>query len=161
MEQDALLGGNGLIDHCIAHMKKPFMFGSSDGTKQALQQSLFIIRRDGMTPFITALQGLRSTCNKLAPETKFALVWKHGFWRDLLARLKKWQTLPLPAGGRSRLLISMPNTFISSTALQKKLNDTANDKVGHKPRKKTAGTNLLAHRIRTANLTVALGLRDV
>ncbi|ARX32892.1 MULTISPECIES: hypothetical protein [Proteus] len=73
IEQDSLIKGNNIIEEAIKKMKKPYMFGSAKGTPNALQQSFFIIRKDGYIPFLTRMNGFKSTCNKLAPENKFAI----------------------------------------------------------------------------------------
>ena len=73
VEQDALLFGDGVIEHCIACMRKPLMFGSGDGTPQPLQQSFFIVRKDGMRRFLAALHLIARPDKVIAPEWKFML----------------------------------------------------------------------------------------
>tara|TARA_B100000963_G_scaffold49152_1_gene37362 strand:- start:6149 stop:6940 length:792 start_codon:yes stop_codon:yes gene_type:complete len=94
VEQDALLFGNNIVEKCIDKMTKPYMFGSGLGTKQPLQQSFFIIRRDGMEKFIKRIQNISALDSKYSPEMKFTsactLLWYYmpeflfdirGFWR--------------------------------------------------------------------------------
>lgn len=73
VEQDALLKGKGIIDHCISQMKTPYMFGSGAGTPQMLQQSLCIIRKDGFEPFLKRLNKINQNDSEVAPETKFII----------------------------------------------------------------------------------------
>lgn len=73
VEQDVLLKGEGIIEHCISKMDKPFMFGSGEGTPQFLQQSLIIIRKDGFDQFLTRLNNIKSPDSLIAPETKFLI----------------------------------------------------------------------------------------
>lgn len=73
VEQDNLLHGEGLIERAIARMTTPFMFGGPVPMKQPLQQSLFIIRRDGLWPFIDFLSRLATPDRELSPERKFGL----------------------------------------------------------------------------------------
>ena len=47
VEQDALLYGAEIVEKCIDRMKRPYMFGSGEGTPQPTQHSLMIIRKDG------------------------------------------------------------------------------------------------------------------
>jgi hypothetical protein len=71
VEQDVLLRGNGIIEHCIHNMKKPYMFGHPEGTPQPLQQSLFIIRISHANKFLSSLFKLNSSDSELSPENKF------------------------------------------------------------------------------------------
>lgn len=73
VEQDVLLFGDGIIEHCIAKMRKPLMFGSGDGTPQPLQQSFFIVRKDGMRRFLAGLHSIDNPDKIIAPEWKFML----------------------------------------------------------------------------------------
>ena len=73
VEQDVLLYGEGIIEKCIDAMNCPYMFGDGNGTPQALQQSLFIIRKDGIIPFINNYLNIKSPDDETSPETKFAL----------------------------------------------------------------------------------------
>jgi hypothetical protein len=71
IEQDALVFGDGFVERCIAAMTTPFMFGSGHGTPQPLQQSVFLIRRDGFVPFLARLLSIPDRCQDLSPESKF------------------------------------------------------------------------------------------
>lgn len=73
VEQDALLQGEGIIEHCIEQMEKPYMFGDATGVPQLLQQSMIIIRRDGFEDFLKYLNNIELADNQMPPETKFAL----------------------------------------------------------------------------------------
>lgn len=73
IEQDALIFGKGVIEHCIDNMKTPYMFGSGLGTPGRIQQSFFVIRRDGIWPFIKKINAISYTDNRLSPEEKFHL----------------------------------------------------------------------------------------
>jgi hypothetical protein len=73
VEQDALLFGSGVIEHCISRMRKPLMFGSGEGTPQPLQQSFFIVRKDAMRRFLAGLHLIASPDKVIAPEWKFML----------------------------------------------------------------------------------------
>ena len=71
VEQDCLLQGKGIIEHCIAHMSADLMFGSGKGTPQPVQQSFFIVRRRVLARFLDNLVALRATDRNLSPEWKF------------------------------------------------------------------------------------------
>jgi hypothetical protein len=73
VEQDVLLHGHGIIEHCIARMRKPLMFGSGAGTPQPLQQSLFIVRKDGMRRFLAGLHAINQPDKVIVPEWKFLM----------------------------------------------------------------------------------------
>ncbi len=73
VEQDVLLYGEGIIEHCIDRMRKPLMFGSGVGTPQPLQQSFFIIRKDGMRRFLAGLHAINQPDKVIVPEWKFVL----------------------------------------------------------------------------------------
>lgn len=73
VEQDALLKGKGIIEHCISKMTKPYMFGSGEGTPQILQQSLIIIRKDGYDNFLHQLDRIKLPDSLISPETKFLI----------------------------------------------------------------------------------------
>lgn len=73
VEQDVLLNGNGIIEHCIEHMTTPYMFGSGEGTPQFLQQSLIIIRKDGFFPFLEKMNKIKSRDKEISPESKFLI----------------------------------------------------------------------------------------
>lgn len=73
VEQDVLLYGAGIIERCIAHMRKPLMFGSGIATPQPLQQSFFIIRKDGMRRFLAGLHAIDAPDKVIVPEWKFLM----------------------------------------------------------------------------------------
>lgn len=73
VEQDVLLFGDRIIEHCIKRMRKPLMFGSGVGTPQPLQQSFFIVRKDGMRRFLAGLHAIDSPDKIISPEWKFLL----------------------------------------------------------------------------------------
>lgn len=78
VEQDALLYGEGIIEHCIASMNTPYMFGAGAGTPLKTQQSLFIIHRDGIRDFMRRLHRMPERDNKICPEDKFHMVCSKG-----------------------------------------------------------------------------------
>jgi len=80
VEQDCLLQGEGIIEHCIAQMTTDLVFGSGEGTPQPLQQSFFIVRRRSLARFLDNLVALRATDRDLAPEWKFVFAT----WRPLV-----------------------------------------------------------------------------
>lgn len=71
VEQDLLLKGEGIIEDCIMSMKTPYLFGSGDGTPQPLQQSFFIIRKDGYKSFLSRVHQILSDDGAVSPEWKF------------------------------------------------------------------------------------------
>ncbi|EGQ8705418.1 hypothetical protein MZK14_001569 [Vibrio parahaemolyticus] len=73
IEQDAVIKGDGIVEYAISKMTKPYMFGTGKGTPYATQQSFFVIRKDGYIPFINRMSKIKSSCNKIAPENKFAI----------------------------------------------------------------------------------------
>ena len=83
VEQDVLLKGKGVIEHCIESMTKPYMFGDGKGTPQFLQQSLIIIHKDGFDSFLAGLSKISSYDYQISPETKF-----------LIASSKFYQLIP-------------------------------------------------------------------
>lgn len=88
VEQDALIYGDGIIEHCISNMTKPYMFGGGEGTAGILQQSFFIIRRDAILSFKNKLNALAQTDNELSPENKFHIACSHGS-ANILAHIKQ------------------------------------------------------------------------
>lgn len=78
LEQDALIYGAGIIEYCISRMKTQFMFGSGAGTPLRTQQSLFIIRQDGILSFIKRLNEIDQDDHEIYPEEKFHLVCTRG-----------------------------------------------------------------------------------
>ena len=73
VEQDALVFGDGLVESAIAAMRGPYMFGHPGDTPQPLQQSFFVIRRDGFESFLRRYVAVRSPDRLVAPEKKFAV----------------------------------------------------------------------------------------
>ncbi|MDX7806852.1 hypothetical protein ACW5XE_18730 [Aeromonas caviae] len=73
VEQDVLLQGQGIIEYCIDNMSSPFMFGECKTFKNPLQQSFFIIRRDGFDSFLAKLLSMNYKDSMIMPERKFAL----------------------------------------------------------------------------------------
>ena len=73
VEQDVLLKGNGIIEHAISKMNKPYMFGSNKGKNQPLQQSFFIIKRTHLSKFISNFLSLNYRDDEIPAEVKFAL----------------------------------------------------------------------------------------
>ncbi len=73
VEQDCLLHGSGIIEHCISNMTKGFAFGAGKGTAQPLQQSFFIIRHDKIASFLYNLARINSRDKDLSPEWKFLI----------------------------------------------------------------------------------------
>lgn len=71
IEQDALLSGDRIIEHCIKHMNGDYLFGDGKGTPQLLQQSFFIIKQSGINRFLRRLNTISSADNKISPEDKF------------------------------------------------------------------------------------------
>jgi hypothetical protein len=88
IEQDVLLFGQGIIEHCISRMRRPLMFGSGAGTPQPLQQSFFIVRKDGMRRFLAGLHLIESPDKVIVPEWKFILasLGMHGTLIEWLCR---------------------------------------------------------------------------
>lgn len=119
VEQDCLLFGTGIIEHCIDKMDRDFMFGSGEGTPQPLQQSFFIIKKQRLAQFLANLSALKQDDKDLSPEWKFV----YATWRPFVIaanlgllkrhRVKHWvlhlarkyffQELPV-RGGRARPL---------------------------------------------------------
>ncbi len=73
IEQDALIFGDGFIERCLAAMRKPFMFGSGQGTPQPLQQSVFFVRKDGFRTLLSGLHEIGARDKIVYPEWKFLL----------------------------------------------------------------------------------------
>ncbi|MEG3765200.1 hypothetical protein [Alteromonas sp. 14N.309.X.WAT.G.H12] len=74
VEQDALLHGEGIIEHCISTMgDAAYLFGRSDNNVQPLQQSFFIIRKDALNKFICRLRSIKYSDKDISPEVKFAV----------------------------------------------------------------------------------------
>lgn len=81
VEQDVLLYGQGIIEHCAEKMTKPFMFGAPGETPQPLQQSFFLIRRDALEQFINGIHLISERDFDIAPEVKFAIATSKRFGR--------------------------------------------------------------------------------
>lgn len=79
LEQDALIYGKDIIEHCIGRMKTAYMFGSGAGTPHRSQQSLFIIRQDAIIQFISRLHAIRQDDHVICPEEKFHIICTWGF----------------------------------------------------------------------------------
>lgn len=73
IEQDALIYGKGIIEKCIEKMNKPYMFGYGLGTPQPVQQSLMIIKKEGIPKFIKNFTGIKAKDSEISPEVKFAI----------------------------------------------------------------------------------------
>lgn len=73
LEQDALIYGEGIIEECINHMRKPYMFGSGRGTPQPVQHSLMIIKKEGIPAFIKNFNAIKAKDSEISPEIKFAI----------------------------------------------------------------------------------------
>ncbi|MFQ1699282.1 hypothetical protein ACJ5NV_01670 [Loktanella agnita] len=71
VEQDCLLGGAGIIEHCIDRGTNGLIFGAGKGTPQPIQQSFFIVRADRLPNFISNLCALKMRDAELSPEWKF------------------------------------------------------------------------------------------
>lgn len=72
VEQDCILSGEGIIEHCISKMKRGVMVGDGTGTPQPLQQSFFIISRSALPGFLHNLTRIKRRDGDLSPEYKFA-----------------------------------------------------------------------------------------
>jgi hypothetical protein len=136
VEQDVLLFGDGLIEHCIDRMRKPLMFGTGLGTPQPLQQSFFIVRKDGMRRFLAGLHAIDSPDKLIAPEWKFVLssLGAHGRWVEwlcsspqrrarvfrLLGHLMQttgWDLLPIGYGRTRPLDLNDPRFYFQHGSL--------------------------------------------
>ena len=80
VEQDCVLVGEGIVEHCIARMTRGLMVGSGAGTPQPLQQSFFILHRRALARFLDNLIALRAPDRELSPEWKFVCA----SWRPLV-----------------------------------------------------------------------------
>lgn len=118
VEQDALLYGKGIIEHCISKMRKPIMFGSGEGTPCRTQQSLFIVHKSVIWKFLKRLNAIPYTDKEINPEEKFHIaasilpsslqswVYKKSHrntvfkWFDwqLYKFTRDWQELPIEYG---------------------------------------------------------------
>lgn len=73
VEQDNLLFGEGIVERVIDAMTTPYAFGAPVPSRQPLQQSFFVVRRDGLLPLLGFLQRVTASDQTLCPEKKFAL----------------------------------------------------------------------------------------
>ena len=73
VEQDCLLSGHGIIEHCISKMRRGMMFGSGAGTPQPIQQSFFIIKGTHLPGFLANLVNIRQRDSEFSPEWKFVV----------------------------------------------------------------------------------------
>jgi hypothetical protein len=103
VEQDALLFGEGIVERCIQLMRRPYMFGAGAGTPQPLQQSFFVIRRDGMRQFLARVHCISRKDLEISPEWKF--VRGAG---GLLRWVPEWV---LVVGQKSRVLREIVSAF--------------------------------------------------
>lgn len=118
VEQDALLYGKGIIEHCISSMTQPIMFGSGFGTPCRTQQSLFIMHRDEIWRFLKRLNSIPFTDKEINPEEKFHIascmipsyiqsrIYRNSHKNSLLKWVdwqlykftRRWQDLPVGYG---------------------------------------------------------------
>lgn len=73
VEQDGLLKGDDIIEHCISKLRTGFMFGKSNDYPQPLQQSFFIIKSTEIEKFISRYLSIKYDDDKISCEMKFAL----------------------------------------------------------------------------------------
>ncbi|EOC1336927.1 hypothetical protein ACX1JO_002334 [Cronobacter dublinensis] len=73
VEQDVLLFGDGIIEHCIKHMSKPYAFGKCNDFNNPLQQSFFIIKKEAIDKFLARIYLIDFDDSQISPEKKFAL----------------------------------------------------------------------------------------
>ncbi|WP_130099845.1 hypothetical protein [Siccibacter turicensis] len=73
VEQDVLLYGKGIIEHCINNMKKPYAFGKCNDFNNPLQQSFFIVKKDAIDKFLARIYLIDFDDSRISPEKKFAL----------------------------------------------------------------------------------------
>jgi len=92
VEQDCLLFGEGIVEHAIAKMRHPYMFGSGAGTPQPLQQSFFIVHHSEFARMIRRLERFPESDRLVSPEVKFARLKWDWLPSSLLVgkRRKKW-----------------------------------------------------------------------
>jgi hypothetical protein len=80
VEQDALLYGPEIVEHCIDRMKRPYMFGAGKGTPQLTQQSFMIVRKDGFLQYINRLLRIRGSDHHICPENKTVIASSSWLW---------------------------------------------------------------------------------
>jgi len=75
VEQDVLLSGEGIVEHCISSFneKTNYMFGREVERPQPLQQSFFIVKKEGIDSFVSNLRRIKQGDSKIAPEVRFAM----------------------------------------------------------------------------------------
>jgi hypothetical protein len=73
VEQDCLLLGSNIVEHCLDRMTRDVMVGNASGTPQPLQQSFFIIRRKALAGFIRNFTSIGASDREMTPEWKFAI----------------------------------------------------------------------------------------
>lgn len=73
VEQDVLLSGRGIIEKCIETMKTNYMFGETSSIQQPLQQSFFVIKRQGIERFLSRLYRINRSDYEFSPEEKFVI----------------------------------------------------------------------------------------
>jgi hypothetical protein len=123
IEQDVLLYGEGIVETAISQMKSPYMFGDAKGIPQPLQQSFFIIRRDGIAPFLSRLLGIKESDRDLSPERKFHYAClPHLFTNKPLRWLgRRWRSydyLPFGFGRKRPLDFSQPHFYFQHSSAE-------------------------------------------
>lgn len=103
IEQDVLIYGQGIIEYAISKMKHDYMFGDAIGIPQPLQQSFFIIRRDGIAPFLSRILAMTEPDRVLSPERKFhyatlPYIGAHKAFRWLGNKIRRYDFLPFGYG---------------------------------------------------------------
>jgi len=88
VEQDCLVSGAGAIEQCIAAMNGKYMFGDGAGTPQPIQQSFFLLRKDGISEFLNNIARIRRPDSEVTPEWKFCFATKR--WLSSLANISPW-----------------------------------------------------------------------
>lgn len=121
VEQDALLFGDNIVEHCIEIMKTPVVFGESKNCPGKIQQSFFIIKTSYIKTFLQRLKEIPYSDYDLNPEEQFSIAASKGSvrllswvaWKkkqnklfskidwQLTKRCKQWASLPI-GYGRSR-----------------------------------------------------------
>lgn len=116
IEQDVLIYGEGIIEYAISKMTTPFMFGDATGIPHPLQQSLFIIHREGIEHFLSRLLARNETDKELPPERKFHLATQHSVFswkpvRWLAKRRRCYDFLPFGYGRKRPLDMNEPHFY--------------------------------------------------
>ena len=76
IEQDALVFGDGIVEHCIDFMRQsrcPILFGDGRGTPQPMQQSFMLMHMDAIMPFLYEIDKIKSSDREISPEWKFSI----------------------------------------------------------------------------------------